>query len=176
MGRHLQQGSRKDFEYWGHPIRTDGCPTLAWARLDVDLATGTALIEEIQSDWLRLLRSDIEDVAIRAPISRELKQKQSYEISLRARYEKLWPVAMMLATLMVLREHLGCHSVFLHQPEIGAALKSITGRHPPRSLYTSLPRSFCFEATQDVPAFLSRSRILRKLARKKQPLFWHLAL
>ncbi len=30
--------------------------TLAWARLDIDLESGSALIEEIQSDWIRRVR------------------------------------------------------------------------------------------------------------------------
>ncbi|QGX96825.1 hypothetical protein EI983_00430 [Roseovarius faecimaris] len=176
MGQYLPRESRKDFECAWHPVRQGGCPTLAWARLDVDLATGTALIEELQSDWLRILRRRIDVMAQHTPRARELKQRQTYEAKLRDRYDRLWPKAMLLAVLMLLRDELGCRDVYLHQPGPGAALKNIYGRHPPRSLYTTLPRSFCFEATRDVPHFLARNRILRKLARRPDPLFWRLAL
>ena len=40
------------FNYTGHPVsRTRN--TLAWARIDLDWASDCALIEEIQSDWIR---------------------------------------------------------------------------------------------------------------------------
>lgn len=176
MGQHLPRDSRKNFECEWHPIRQDGCPTLAWARVDVDLSTGTALIEEIQSDWLRLVRWSIAILARTAPRARVLKQKTAYEARLRARYDKLWPKAMLLATVMLLRQELGCREIYMHTPRTGTVLKSIYGTQPPRSLYTTLPRSFCFDLTRDVPAFLSRNRALRKLARKGEPLFWRLSI
>ena len=37
-----------------HPNARAGFHTLAWARIDLDLDSGEALIEEIQTDWLRL--------------------------------------------------------------------------------------------------------------------------
>lgn len=40
------------FNYCGHPVSRQR-NTLAWARLDLDLNSATALIEEIQSDWIR---------------------------------------------------------------------------------------------------------------------------
>lgn len=176
MGRYLARNTRKTYECEWHPVRQHGCPTLAWARLDVDLANGTALIEEIQSDWLRFARWSVARRAETAPRSRALRQEKAYEAGLRARYEKLWPRAMLLSALMVLREELGCRRIFLHQPHAGAALKHIFGDLPPRSLYTALPRSFCFDATSEVPEFLGRVRMLRRLARRGEPLFWRLDL
>lgn len=177
MGRYLPRESRKSFECDGHLVRQEGCPTLAWARLDVDLATGTALIEELQSDWLRLTRRTVTMLSLRAPRSRAVKMAQAYEQALRARYDKLWPRAVLFAALLVLRDQLGCREIFLHQPDPGARLKQIYGRQPPRSLYTALPRSFCFAPTRDVPYFLARNRLLRRLAKSQDgPLFWHLRL
>ncbi len=43
------------FAMCGHPV-SEKEHTLAWARIDFDLAPGEALIEEIQTDWLRLAR------------------------------------------------------------------------------------------------------------------------
>ena len=36
-----------------HPVASGGELTLAWSRIDLDLDRGEALVEEIQSDWVR---------------------------------------------------------------------------------------------------------------------------
>jgi hypothetical protein len=41
------------FEWSAHPIRRSPS-TLAWSRVDIDFENGEALIEEIQTDWVRL--------------------------------------------------------------------------------------------------------------------------
>jgi hypothetical protein len=43
----------RPFELGGHPVAKGALHTLAWSRLDIDLNTGEALIEEIQTDWIR---------------------------------------------------------------------------------------------------------------------------
>ncbi len=178
MGRYLARDARKDYEFGGHPIRTDGRPTLAWARLDIEMATGTALIEEVQTDWLRFVREDVEHMQSRTPRSRALARTEAYDARLRARYDKTWSRVLMLAALMLLREELGCREVFMHTSETGAVLKNIRGRLPPQSLYTSLPKWFGFTQGEDAPAFLHRPcrRALARLAHKGKLGFWHLAL
>ena len=59
------------FEWWSHPVRQDGRHTLAWARMDVDLDAGEALIEEIQSDWIREAVSEWRR-------SRQVKDRQAF--------------------------------------------------------------------------------------------------
>lgn len=176
MGRYLAKSARKDFEFCAHPIRQSGRPTLAWARLDIDLARGVALIEEIQSDWLRFAREERDWLQSNAPKSRHLQALMAYEAGLRARYDKIWPRAMMLAVLVLLRDEFACREVWMHQPEPGAVLKGIGGTLPPRSLYTRLPKAFGFAPTQDAPAFLERicRRKLAKLRRGPDPVFWRL--
>ena len=51
----LLRGAERDdpFYYSGHPGRAGQNATLAWARIDFDLGSGDALIEEIQSDRIR---------------------------------------------------------------------------------------------------------------------------
>jgi len=49
------------FNGYSHPVlgskeRRYFRETLAWARLDVDLESGQALVEEIQSDWVRRVK------------------------------------------------------------------------------------------------------------------------
>ncbi|MDJ0630434.1 MAG: hypothetical protein QNJ44_19415 [Rhodobacter sp.] len=178
MGRYLYGAGRKLFEYEEHPIRQTGRPTLAWARLDIDMDAGVALIEEVQSDWLRFAGEEIAYLARHCPRSRQLRQLQVYEAGLKERYGRIWPRAMLLAVLILLRNELGCREVWMHQPGPGAALKGISGALPPRSIYTALPRHFGFRAVREVPAFLERParRKLRRLRKGAGPLFWKLAL
>lgn len=176
MGRYLSRHSRKEFEYSFHPVRQQGRPTLAWARLDIDLSTGVALIEEVQSDWLRLVAEERDWLRQTAPQSRHLRSAQSYEAALRARYGRIWPRAMLLAVLVLLRDEFACREVWMHQPEAGAVLKGIDGTRPPRSLYSDLPKAFCFTPADELPVFLAkrRKRLIAKLKRRKVPLFWRL--
>ena len=175
MGRFGAPFSRKDLEYGDHPIRQDGRPTLAWARLDIDLETGTALIEEVQSDWLRFAKDELDALARRRPHGRELTRARAYEAGLRARYGKLWPKAMLLAVLCLLRDEFAIRDIWMHQPGPGAILKGIRWSKPPVSLYTSLPKSFGFVPTREAPGLLtSRRKDLAKLRRKTDPLFWRL--
>lgn len=178
MGQYLTHRSRDCYEFYWHPIRRTGRPTLAWARLDIDMDTGTALIEEVQSDWLRSVREEIEDMTSHSPRDRNVAQTKAYEAGLRKRYDALWPRAMLLAALLLLREELGCRDIYMHMPKTGASLKHITSTLPPRSLYTALPKWFGFQPVHHVPHFLKRPRrrALSLLERGGGPVFWHLAL
>lgn len=175
MGQYLATNGRKAFEFDAHPIRLTGRPTLAWARIDMDPASGTVLIEEVQSDWLRFVREEVELLARQKPRSRETRSAQLYEAALCAQYDKLWPKVMLLAALELMRDHVGCSEFFMHRPETGAVLKNIHGTKPPRSLYTTLPKSFGFSETTHIPAFLGkRHRELRKAVGTRKPVFWRM--
>lgn len=178
LGRHFRAPVRKEFEYPDHPIREVGRPTLAWVRLDVDLDAGAALIEEVQSDWLRNVSWRAARIRRHDPQSRQLKTLESYEAKLRAAYAKGWAGAALLSALMLLVDEFAVHNIWMHQPGPGAVLKDIPGRQPPRSLYTDLPKSFGFRPTRDAPAFLERPRrkVLKQLRAKGGPLFWRLNL
>lgn len=175
MGHYLLLGERKLFEYAEHPIRTHGRPTLAWARVDIE--DGVALIEEVQSDWLRTALVLAERSRDRRARTRHTRSLEGYEAELRQRYGKVWPRAMMLATLTVLAD-MGVREVFMHQAATGRVMKRIPGRAPPASIYTALPKSFAFVPTNEVPPFIQRVRRkdLGRLRRAKAPLFWHLSL
>ncbi|MEL7099798.1 MAG: hypothetical protein AAGM84_13285 [Pseudomonadota bacterium] len=177
FGKLFASDMRRKLEYRYHPIRRDGPPTLAWVRLDVDLETGTALIEEVQSDWLRLAARQAQRAVRRGAQDRELRTLVAYEQALVAEYAKVWPRAALLAALFLLREEFAVRDIWMHQPAAGARLKGIDGTHPPRSLYTSLPKAFCFAPTRDAPPFLcrTRKRHLAQLRRDPGPLFWRLA-
>ncbi|MEO1293996.1 MAG: hypothetical protein AAFV62_14430, partial [Pseudomonadota bacterium] len=151
--------------------------------LDVDLASNEALIEEVQTDWLRLAAARLKYFAENTPegeqpedIARRkrLDRARAYVNEVLKPHEKLWDKAMLTATLSFLKDELGLKTVYIHDADCGAKIKNISGRLPPRSLYTKLPKSFCFEPTQDGPQFLAdnQSAIYQIMKRKKTLRFW----
>lgn len=176
--RYLNTNTRKRIEYENHPVRTTGTPTMAWVRLDICQDTGVALIEEVQSDWFRFVRASIRQLERAQPRTRHLRNLQSYEAQLLDQYGKGWAKVALLAALNFLRFELGIRDVFMHQPRTGAALKHIRSTQPPVSVYSKLPKAFCFQPSRDIPKFLSKpcSKRLRHLRRDPRPLFWRLQL
>jgi len=156
------------FGGWGHPAREGKYPTLSWCRLDFDLETGEALIEEIQTDLLREMK-DLAGKAHRAKkrgwdevwfYGTEFKTKRLldyWEVEFR-HHEKTWHEAMLSAALVFLLEEIGMKTVYYHTHQSGKFLKRIDGTLPPESLYTKLPKQFCFEKTRDAPELLCRTR------------------
>lgn len=176
------------FENYGHPARSGDFPTLAWARLDFDLETGEALIEELQTDLLRDFQRIAEDAY-------EAKRKGS------ASFEKWggtfdtarlircwendfsaerahWQEAMLCAALRFLVFEIGVRSIFYHTETTGAFLKNIRGTKPPRSLYTELPKRFCFDETDTVPQLLAAEKDWSRRAKAaKEPMrFFRMAV
>jgi hypothetical protein len=167
-----------DLQWGGHPIDGDRL-TLAWARIDLDFATGEALIEEIQSDWTR----DI--AAMKRCFQRARSNGRSTTwwfgkcVSLRVledyvaefqTQERMWHEAMLSATLWFLWRELGIRRVFYHSWETGNVLKQFARGYsvPPRSLYTDLPERFGFRRVPAGPAFIESDRHVRKLKAKLQ--------
>ena len=110
---------------------------------------------------------------------KEVKQEAAAFIAETAeRYGRIWAEAVLLAAVAVARRYLGARGVWLHQPHTGAKLKRIRDRQPPRSLYTDLPRRFCFAATDRAPQLLydARSQAVHRLRRAPRPVFWRLDL
>ncbi|MEM9138514.1 MAG: hypothetical protein AAGB15_01665 [Pseudomonadota bacterium] len=174
--RIFNQEARHAIEYAGHPIRRDGPITMAWARLDFERDGEDVLIEELQSDWLRVLRNGKGAV-------QGLVDKKSRALAKRYVEETLalysdWARVTLLAALAFSVAELGMRRIWLHQPGPGARLKHIRDELPPRSLYTDLPRRFGFRPTDRAPAFLydARHHVLGRLRRRGIPLFWRLDL
>ena len=84
---------------------------------------------------------------------------------------------MLTAAIRFLVEEIGIHSIFYHSFTTGAAIKRIRGQLPPKSLYTSLPRQFCFEPVAEAPSFIANHRRVRKALRKiKNPQWFYLEI
>jgi hypothetical protein len=166
-----------DFNGWGHPVlRGDAAGrryTLAWARLDIDFDNGEALIEEIQTDWVRRARnaytcakSGVKQSYWHRHMGAMTHFVEYYESCL-ANHIAHWDEAMLTATLFFLREELGLRNIWTHTPQSGLLLKKMDARYaPPVSLYSDLPQRFCFRATESLPRFLAQDgRIIKRLRR-----------
>lgn len=150
------------FAYDDHPVNFGKRNTLAWARLDIDLQHGEALIEEIQNDWFRYAerarryangprdRFWFRGAQLR---SDDLVEYCDTELAKHSH----WDEAMLAATIWFLRAEVGISRIFYHSHASGAQIKRTGARQPPRSVYTRLPRKFCFRDSDERPAFLSGS-------------------
>ena len=168
--------------YQGHPI-SQARNTLAWMRLDVSLETNEVLIEEVQTDWLRLLRSilkkanelvseDRDALWCRCKNSPLARDVVDYAVRTLWLYGCIWDEATLAAGLWFVREQLGISKVYYHTFEGGMKAKGFVYGKPPRSLYTSLPKQFCFRKTAEGPRFLFEDKRHRKRYRNLQGQRW----
>ncbi len=172
---------------YGHPVMREGRrelfrETLAWARIDADLGYGEALVEEVQSDWVRQAAALLHHA--RACLSEgrgrvgwygvqgEARAVVDYVEYVLAPYQAIWAEAMLAVAIDFIHRELGIDTIYYHEFETGCRLKNIQGRRPPRSLYTTLPRRFCFQATERAPEFLLADKTFRRKYRKVATPAW----
>ena len=146
--------TRDDLLGWnGHPIAAAPEFTLSWARIDYDAERKEALIEEIQSDWIR----DVADMVKDNDEGIRKIWRQYREDALQA-YLPIWSEATLAACLSFLQQELKVRRIFYYTFKAGNCLKRIRRYQPPRSLYEDLPRRFCFQRTHNGPLFLRDSQ------------------
>lgn len=141
-------------EQWDfHPVHGKGRTTVAWVRLDLEPSTGEALVEEIQSDWVR-----------------EHDGRPDYRDGAMERYCHRWQDAALGAALAFLREELGVDTAWYFSHRTGNAVKGIVSENwddpAPRSLYTRLPRRFGFERRREGPAWIEGLRRVKAIRRR----------
>jgi hypothetical protein len=146
------------FASFSHPVSKQR-NTLAWARVDLDLQHRHALVEEIQTDWVREAldvygdaKSSTEATVEYCGLSMNRNAMIEYAETVLRPHARLWAEATLCATLWLLFERLGIRRVWFHTFE-GSRLKG-DDCDPPRSIYTDLPRKFCFQHTREAPGFL----------------------
>lgn len=160
------------FQYLCHPINRSGRHTLAWARIDLSLEHGEALIEEVQNDWLRTVlwrkkavqtgrsRDDLDRLArnyLGAETTAENFGRYCDQVLLP--HCDIWDEAILAAAISFLVEKVGIRRIFYHTHEGGTLWKGISGRCPPKSLYTTLPRRFGFREGIERPSFLADAEL-----------------
>ena len=166
------------FESWNHPVVQGKRKTLAWVRLDIDFDTGEALIEEIQSDWIRfadraLRRTKhsrnrtpaVKPCDVVRDMSGSFEDLVEYVDHQLTPYRSVWAEAAMYAAINFIRNDLGLANIYYHSFETGGKLKKVYGS-PPKSLYIQLPKQFGFESTDVAPAFLQEDKFFRRCIRR----------
>ncbi len=164
---------------YGHPVARRGYHTLAWARIDLDLDGREALIEEIQTDWVREAHRVLAWPRYkRASMAGHRHRIETYVEHVLRPHALMWDEAMMAATIEVLRRCMKIRRIYYYDFETGNRCKGIgrRGAKPPRSLYTDLPRRFGFERGESIPAFASSefSGRLWEVFKDQPPVFWQL--
>jgi hypothetical protein len=155
------------FNYSSHPVlkkkqRDYFRETLAWSRMDIDFKHNEVLIEELQTDWLRTAQDAADDYkngCLRVQnygVNTTPEKLNLYARKVLDSYGDIWREAILTATLQFILGELGIRQIYLHTPETGAAIKRIKYRKPPRSLYTELPKKFCFKLTNHAPSLLPK--------------------
>lgn len=173
-----------DITPFSHPYSDKRPATLAWARLDLDFRTGELLIEEIQSDLIRIVARLKQRALASGPIdghychwgARRINREAAIRFcdDLLIRQKNLWAEAMLAASLWFAQKELGLHRIFYHTYETGCLVKNIHQRRPPRSLYTELPEQFCFTRTRQAPEFILANHQARRRIRKAADAEWYL--
>lgn len=181
------------FQTSSHPVARAGYLTLAWARIDLDLDRDEALIEEIQTDWIRLALRSRRDYArylgsgkgenrylprYLKGLGCDLEELSRYIEETLQPHMAIWQEAMLAAAIWFLKDEIGIAKIFYHTFEFGCRLKGISGTRPPRSLYTRLPARFCFEITDQGPDFLAtgKNRKANRLPKGEKGPFYLLAV
>ncbi len=174
--------------YYAHPIlelneRDYFRETLAWSRIDLDFTKDEALIEEVQSDWLRrakrLLRSaqfykkHNSKMVTRWNVNGEVDDVIQYCEKILLPYNKIWSEAMLAATIEFIQNELGINTIYYHTESTGYRVKKIKYTQPPRSLYSKLPNKFCFSETQDAPEFLKQDKTFNRGYKKVSNPQWY---
>lgn len=160
-----------------HPVMQPGRrelfrETLAWSRIDLDFACNEALIEEVQSDWVRAAAcvkrwiahctNSSTDLPERFGLNGTLNEIECYIDQVMAPYLNVWHEAMLSSSVDFIYRELGIHTIYYHSHETGGIVKRIDFGQAPRSLYSQLPRKFCFVETEQAPDFLQSDKGFRR--------------
>lgn len=163
-----------------HPVNMSERITMAWARIDIDLPSGEALIEEVQSDWIRNVADELAGHGRSYGDFTEPKAQENLKIyaeTVLAAHTAMWSEAVLAAAMHVLTHLCGIARVWFHHFDTGCEIKGMRGGwRPPRSLYTDLPKRFCFELTDEPPAFIlpAQPRWLRHKLERREGRFWRM--
>lgn len=156
--------------------------------MDIEFDTDEVLIEEVQTDWLRYAGGYLRRLERcfqnsshcgdrRTACAKRLEAMRRYVKETLSPYYRMWDEAVLAAAIKFSVDELGIRNIYYHSFETGNALKGISDRYPPRSLYADLPRKFCFEQTEEMPGMLrNRRAVKRKLRRVREPPWYRLTL
>lgn len=131
---------------YGHPVMRQGRrklfrETLAWARIDLDLECNEALIEEVQSDWVRGATALLRHARARLSgghgsvawygAEGESCAVIDYAERVLAPYHAMWAEAMLAVAIDFIHRELGIDTIYYHEFETGCRVKNIQGQPAP---------------------------------------------
>lgn len=190
--RLAKPGARTLMRCAAHPVMQPGRrelfrETLAWSRIDLAFECNQALIEEVQSDWVRAAayvkrwiahcRKGGSELPEWFGLAGSLDEIEHYIERVLAPYLSLWQEAMLAASIDFIHRELGIGTIYYHSHETGGIVKRIEYGAAPRSLYTQLPRKFCFAETDRAPDFLHSDKgFRRRMKCVQKPRWYRLAL
>ena len=173
------------FECTSHPIAPKPKLTMSWARIDIAHDLSHALIEEIQTDWLRdafhaatwywrTIRRNGQRQRVKQHCNETGVSKQAWQRyeQVLASHKKIWAEATLSAAIVLLKAEIGIDRIYYHTHNSGNILKGFRKDWaPPKSLYTKLPEQFCFRKTKEPPPMLEKHiEALQYASRRKEAL------
>ncbi|MEM7296928.1 MAG: hypothetical protein AAF391_01530 [Bacteroidota bacterium] len=175
------------FVFSCHPVSKNRQFTMSWTRLDIDLDRGEILIEEIQNDWLREVNTLAKDLK---EITKDKKKRRKrhwffdyYRPSkfcdyadFLEQYQKIWDEATLSLAIHFAKQELGLNDIYYHDFDSGNVLKDLEYGKPPRSLYTQLPKRFCFEKTDRAPEMILKDKYMKRVLRNERLKWWKLTI
>jgi len=170
-----------EFKFYSHPIHNSKS-SLSWARIDFDFDSGEALIEELQTDWIRRAAKH-NQMAKRYRLQGcntyfyygeefNVAEMLQYTTEMLNKYQRSWMEITLFYAIELIREEIGISNIFYHSYETGALLKNINSRLPPRSLYTQLPKKFCFTPNKVGPKFITNDKKAKRRLKKAKNESW----
>lgn len=179
--RLIHDAKEMPFQCRYHPANRGERITMAWARIDIDTQSGEALIEEVQNDWIRNVGDNLADAIAgwgRYAKPADLEKLRHYAAIVLAPHAAMWSEAVLAAALEILIGECGLSRIWYHHFATGCEIKNLHKLFwkPPRSLYTDLPKRFCFELTDEPPAFIlpAQPRWLRRKLERREGRFWRM--
>ena len=91
-------------------------------------------------------------------------------------YQKIWDEASLSLAIHFAKQELGINRIFYHDFDSGNILKGLDYGKPPRSLYTQLPKRFCFEQTDRAPEMIKNDRYMKKVLKENRLKWWLLMI
>jgi len=95
-----------------------------------------------------------------------------YTTNVLKRYNKSWSETMLFTAIQFIIEELGVSKIYYHSFETGRVLKNLKYSCPPRSLYTDLPKQFCFNKVNLGPSFIANNRFAKRRLKKSGEQSW----
>jgi hypothetical protein len=148
-----------------HPT---GYHTLGWIRFDFDPTESWLLVDEIQSDWYNFcVNNDEGREAIVKGLKKEDKEDKEKVDEVCKKLSKaidhVWPDVAVHAITSISKTN-EVKKIYWHTFEGGLKLKGIgsTGKQPPKSAYTSVPKKHFFKVTPDNPVKLPADFYVRE--------------